>query len=235
MGGERDLRRLIEGMEPELRPGEYVFVAGDVPDAVATVREPEGMSAVVARADADAAGLEYDFVAAWITLTVHSALDAVGLTAEVSARLADAGIGCNVVAGARHDHLFVPADRVQAALRALTGPAFDFAAYKQAFEARDVERWIAFYADDAVWFEHRPGNPPSAPNVMRGRAAIHAFLEDVARSDIELTVHDEVPGRRRAAFAVTVAFPDGRRHLEHVILELRGGRIARHVDVEAWD
>jgi ketosteroid isomerase-like protein len=235
MSGERDLAKLLANMRPELRPGEYVFVAREVPGAVATVREPEGMSSVVARPDADAAGLEYEFVAAWITLPVHSALDAVGLTAEVSARLGEAGISCNVVAGARHDHLFVPVDRAPDALQALAAPAFDFAAYKEAFEARDVERWIAFYADDAVWLEHRPGNPPSAPNVMRGRRAIHAFLEDVARSDIELTVHDEVPGRHRAAFAVTVAFPDGRRHLEHVILELRGGRIARHVDVEAWD
>jgi ketosteroid isomerase-like protein len=235
MGGERDLTKLLAGMRPELQPGDYVFVGGDHPAAVATVREPEGMSAVVPRADADAAALTYDFIAAWITLTVHSALDAVGLTAEVSARLTEGGISCNVVAGVRHDHLFVPADRAHEALRALTAPAFDFAAYKAAFEGRDVERWIAFYADDAQWLEYRPGDPPRAPNVMRGRAEIQAFLEDVARSDLELTVHDEVLGRRRAAFAVTVAFPDGRRHLEHVIVDHRDGRIVRHVDVEAWD
>jgi uncharacterized protein len=235
MGGERDLRRLIEDMAPDLHPGEYVFLAGEAPGAVATVREPEGPSAVVARAEADAAGLEYEFVAAWITLTVHSALDAVGLTAEVAARLADAGISCNVVAGARHDHLFVPADRAAEALEALTAPAFDFAAYKAAFEARDVERWIAFYAEDAVWLEYRPGNPPRAPNVMRGRAEILAFLEDVAASPITLAVHDEVAGRRRSAFAVTVTFEDGRRHLEHAIVEHPDGVIVRHVDVEAWD
>jgi uncharacterized protein len=235
MGGERDLGRLIEGMEPVLRPGEYVFVAGDAAGAVATVREPEGTSSVVARADADAAGLTYDFVAAWITLAVHSALDAVGLTAEVSGRLADAGISCNVVAGACHDHLLVPADRAQDAMRALAAPAFDFAAYKAAFEARDVERWIAFYAEDAEWLEYRPPSPPRAPNVMRGRAAIRAFLADVATSPITLTIHDEVVGRRRSAFAVTVAFEDGRRHLEHVIIDHPGGIIVRHVDVEAWD
>lgn len=235
MSGEHDLRRLIEGMEPELRPGEYVFVAGEAADAVATVREPEGMSSVVARADAEAAGLEYGFVAAWITLTVHSALDAVGLTAEVSARLADAGVSCNVVAGVRHDHLFVPADRAQDALTALATPGFDFAAYKAAFEARDVERWIAFYADDAEWIEYRPPSPPKAPNVMRGRETIRAFLEDVAASPITLAVHDEVPGRRRSAFAVTVTFADGRRHLEHAIVDHPDGLIVRHVEVEAWD
>ena len=235
MGGERDLAKLLAGMRPELQPGEYVFVSGEHPAAVATVREPEGMSAVVARTDADAAGLTYDFVAAWITLTVHSALDAVGLTAEVSARLTEAGISCNVVAGTRHDHLFVPAARAQEALRALTAPAFDFAGYKAAFETRDVERWIAFYADDALWLEYRPGNPPRAPNAMRGRDEILAFLEDVARSDLELTIHDEVPGRRRSAFAVTVAFRDGRHHLEHAIVDHPDGLIVRHVEVEAWD
>jgi ketosteroid isomerase-like protein len=235
MSGERDLPKLLAGMRPQLQPGEYVFVTGEVAGAVATIREAEGPSAVVARADADAAGLDYDFVAAWIALTVHSALDAVGLTAELSARLADAGISCNVVAGARHDHLFVPAHRAEDALAALAAPAFDFEAYRAAFETRDVEAWLAFYADEAIWLEYRPGNPPRAPNVMRGRDAIRGFLEDVARSDIELTIHDEALGRHRVAFAVTVAFPDGRRHLEHVILELRDGRITRHVDVEAWD
>jgi uncharacterized protein len=120
MAAERDLAKLLAGMRPELQPGEWVFVAGEHPDAVATIREPEGPSAVVARAAADAAGLPYDFVAAWITLTVHSALDAVGLTAEVATRLARAGIACNVIAGARHDHLFVPADRAQDALAGLS-------------------------------------------------------------------------------------------------------------------
>ena len=45
---------------------------------------------------------------AWITLTVHSDLQAVGLTASFARALADEGIACNVVAGARRDHIFVP-------------------------------------------------------------------------------------------------------------------------------
>jgi hypothetical protein len=58
------------------------------------------------------------------TLTIHSSLEAVGLTAVFAGALARAGIGCNVVAGYTHDHLFVPADRADdavAALRALAG------------------------------------------------------------------------------------------------------------------
>lgn len=88
-------------------------------EAAATVSEPEGRCAVVARSDADQAGLAYDFVAAWIVLRVESALHAVGLTAAVSAALAGAGIACNVLAGLRHDHLLVPVSQADAALAVL--------------------------------------------------------------------------------------------------------------------
>jgi hypothetical protein len=54
-----------------------------------------------------------------ITLTVHSALEGVGLTAAVSGALAEQGIACNVVAGFHHDHLFVPWERREEALGVL--------------------------------------------------------------------------------------------------------------------
>ena len=122
MNGEPHVAALLASMDPAPRPGEFVFVAGDDVDGLepqATVREDEGLSAVVTRERADALGLEYDYVAAWITLRVHSALEAVGLTAAVSRALADAGLSCNVIAGLRHDHLLVPADRRDDALRVL--------------------------------------------------------------------------------------------------------------------
>ncbi len=64
-------------------------------------------------------GVAYEFVAAWITLEIHSALEAVGLTAAVSRVLTEAGISANVVAGYTHDHVFVPLDRADDAMRAL--------------------------------------------------------------------------------------------------------------------
>nr|WP_269151213.1 ACT domain-containing protein [Spelaeicoccus albus] len=63
--------------------------------------------------------MPYSFVAGWITLQVHSALDAVGLTAAVSTALATAEISCNVIAGNYHDHLLVPIDRLDDALGVL--------------------------------------------------------------------------------------------------------------------
>ena len=44
---------------------------------------------------------------------------AVGLTAAVAAARGDAGISCNVVAAAYHDHLFVPVESAAAAVAAL--------------------------------------------------------------------------------------------------------------------
>jgi hypothetical protein len=50
---------------------------------------------------------------------VHSSLSAVGLTAALSTALAEAGISANIVAALRHDHLFVPWNRREDALRCL--------------------------------------------------------------------------------------------------------------------
>jgi hypothetical protein len=82
MTGETDLNVLLESMSPTVRPGEFVFVSlsDDPPAGVtvhASVREVEGLTVVLDRADADRLGLSYDFVAGWITLEVHSALEAV--------------------------------------------------------------------------------------------------------------------------------------------------------------
>jgi hypothetical protein len=124
MGGERDLGRLLRDMRPELNPGRFVFatVTGAMPRGllpVVTVAEAEGLTLVLAQEQADAAGLEYHYVAGWITLRVRSALDAVGLTAAVASELARAGLSCNVVAAYHHDHLFVPYHRVTEALAVL--------------------------------------------------------------------------------------------------------------------
>ena len=113
MTAEKDLHTLLATMHPELREGEFVYVlwphgrplAGAI---AAAVREAEGLTVVLPRAEADSLGLSYDFVGAWITLQVHSSLEAIGLTAAVSAALTEAKISCNVLAGFHHDHLLVP-------------------------------------------------------------------------------------------------------------------------------
>ncbi len=131
VGGVSDLSVLLASMAPELRPGSYVFgtvvgpeVATEL-EVLASISEPEGLSVVVTREEAARCGWAPDFVVAWITLRVHSALHAVGLTAAVSNALAQAGMSCNVIAGHHHDHLLVPRERAEEALGLLRDLARD--------------------------------------------------------------------------------------------------------------
>ena len=112
-------------LNPILQPGIYVYCSlpsgADLRGAplVATIRETEGLSVILPEQEAITRGWQVLFRTAWIQLGLVSALDAVGLTAKVSATLAAAGIGCNMVAGAYHDHVFVPVGRASEALELL--------------------------------------------------------------------------------------------------------------------
>lgn len=123
MSGETQLTVLLRTLSPERQPGEYVYAT--VPawsvglDPVLVFREQEGWTLVLPRERAEAAGIEFTFPCAWLTLRVHSSLQAVGLTAAVADALADAGIACNAVAAYYHDHLFVPLDRADEAIEIL--------------------------------------------------------------------------------------------------------------------
>lgn len=134
MAGERDLDLLLAGLDPVLHPEVLVWCsvpAGEpVPeglDAVtfARIAEDEGTTLVLPVAVADAHGLAHEVPSRRIELRVHSALEAVGLTAAVSTALAADGISANVVAAVHHDHVLLPAADAEAAhatLCELTGP-----------------------------------------------------------------------------------------------------------------
>lgn len=126
MGGITDLETLLREMRPDLRPGDYVYCNVPAEDAgwlslkpLGFFREDEGLTLIMDKADADRVGLAYGPVMRCITLTVHSALEAVGLTAAVAVALTRHGISANVVAAYHHDHIFVPADDAERALAAL--------------------------------------------------------------------------------------------------------------------
>ena len=114
MSDRQKLERLLAGLRPELAAEPYVYALGPAPVGTrvfAMVAEDEGLTLVLTRDEAAAAGLRPEWAAARITLQVDSQLTDVGLTATVSSRLAARGIPCNIVAGLAHDHLFVPEDR----------------------------------------------------------------------------------------------------------------------------
>ena len=113
ISGETNLDVLLGNMNPFLNEGDYVFCAVqksalmNQDDIILYFKEKEANTIIVKKEFADKNMLTCSSVMAWITLSVHSSLDAVGLTAAFSAALAEEEISCNVVAGFYHDHIFV--------------------------------------------------------------------------------------------------------------------------------
>ncbi|MBB6238592.1 hypothetical protein HDC90_003231 [Pedobacter sp. AK013] len=125
MAGEKSLAKLLKTMKPVHNPGEFVFCRVEHPNtidinlAIGLFKEQEATTVVLKKEIADHLGLEYTFIASWITLTVHSSLEAVGLTAAFSTALSKKSISCNVIAGYYHDHIFVNVKDNEAAMSIL--------------------------------------------------------------------------------------------------------------------
>lgn len=126
MSGIIESDQLLSSMNPKLMDEEFVFctVPGDISEylelnPLATFRESEGLTLVLTKKAASNAGFSFESTFKKITLTVHSSLDAVGLTAVVASKLASHGISANVIAAYYHDHIFVPTEKADYALSAL--------------------------------------------------------------------------------------------------------------------
>ncbi len=125
MIGESNLDILLKTMKPKLNIGEFVFccikdlTSVNLKDTVLIFKEDEALTIIVKKEIADTLKLEYSFISSWITLTVHSSLEAVGLTAAFSKALSDNGISCNVVAAFYHDHIFVDKKDTEKAMAVL--------------------------------------------------------------------------------------------------------------------
>lgn len=126
MQPETNLEKLLATMQPELHPGVYVFATvsptafKDVQNAAwGWFRESEGITLILEKSTALAAGLETAFPARLITLTVHSSLAAVGFLAAITKKLAAAGISVNAISAYYHDHLFVPVEQAEQAMKIL--------------------------------------------------------------------------------------------------------------------
>ena len=122
-----DLSTLLASMTPVLRDGVFVFcelpqLDGSLISAlspVVVVQEDEAVTVVVPKDIATAHGLTFGAAMRMISLTVHSDLEAVGLTAAFATALVERGVSANVVAGSRHDHIFVPERQAEDAMAAL--------------------------------------------------------------------------------------------------------------------
>jgi hypothetical protein len=128
MAGETNLNTLLRNMTPLLNEGDYVYCTVtdidtiDIKNVLGIFKEEEAVTVILKKEIADQLRLKYEYIAAWITLTIHSSLEATGLTAAFAAALAKEGISCNVVAAYYHDHIFVAkkdAERAMVALKDL--------------------------------------------------------------------------------------------------------------------
>ena len=118
-GGIHSLDTLMASLEVSLLPGIWRFETGELDadnaQAVMTFREREGNTFILPAA----ASTPTDNRWAWIEVSVHSDLNAVGFLAALAAALAENSIPCNAVAAFYHDHIFVPERRATEAIAAL--------------------------------------------------------------------------------------------------------------------
>lgn len=127
MTGIKELQTLLANLDPVLDERSFVFCT--FPDfnsndicclnPIGMFQEKEGVTLIITKQQAIDSHIDYESVYKLISLNVHSSLDAVGLTAAFSAKLAEKNISANVVAAYYHDHIFVPEEKAEQALMAI--------------------------------------------------------------------------------------------------------------------
>lgn len=127
MTGIKELQTLLANVDPVLDERSFVFCT--FPDfnsndicrlnPIGMFQEKEGVTLIITKQQAIDSHIDYESVYKLISLNVHSSLDAVGLTAAFSVKLAEKNISANVVAAYYHDHIFVPEEKAEQALMAI--------------------------------------------------------------------------------------------------------------------
>lgn len=113
--------------------------------------------------------------------------------------------------------------------------SFTVAGLKRAIEGRKAAALADLYAEGAIVQVIDRDNPPSQPRSLRGRGAIAAYFEDVCGRDMTHKVESSVATGNRLAFTQSCAYPDGTKVYCSAMIDLKGGKIARQVIVQAWD
>jgi len=109
------------------------------------------------------------------------------------------------------------------------------AGLKRAIEGRKASALAGLYADDAILQVIDRDNPPSNPRHLKGKNDIALYFEDVCGRDMTHKVEAGVAMGNRLAFTQSCAYPDGTKVFCSTMIDLKGGKIARQVVVQAWD
>jgi|WetSurMetagenome_2_1015567.scaffolds.fasta_scaffold1136405_2 hypothetical protein len=112
---------------------------------------------------------------------------------------------------------------------------FSFSSLKDALEHSRADVLAGLYADGAEMLVVDRNRPPSTPMRLHGRPAIEAFWRDICAREMTHSVDGEVIGTDRVAFVEQCVYPDGCRVMSAMTLDVRDGRIVRHLTVQAWD
>ena len=112
---------------------------------------------------------------------------------------------------------------------------FDIYDVRELVASGDADAFGALLADDVTWTVVDQRTPPAAPAVRHGRDDVVAMLRGAVDRGIVTHVTDGFTAGDRGALQLTCTYPTGEQVVEHALVEIRDGRIARWSGVQAWD
>jgi ketosteroid isomerase-like protein len=116
-----------------------------------------------------------------------------------------------------------------------THTILDLEAIKNAVQNGGAAGLTEYVTDDIELTQIDQRTPPAAPARHTGRDALIALAEDLERRGIRVHVDDGFIADDRGALRIVCTYPDGNQVVEHTLLTLRDGKIARWSGVQAWD
>ena len=116
-----------------------------------------------------------------------------------------------------------------------TYTGLDLAAIKRAVHHGGAAGLTEYLTEDIEFIQIDQRTPPAHPAVHTGREALIALAEDLERRGIRIQVDDGFISGDRGALRMVCTYPDGNQVVEHALLTLRDGKVARWSGVQAWD
>jgi hypothetical protein len=107
---------------------------------------------------------------------------------------------------------------------------------RRAYEQRDIDLMLSFYADDARLQIISRLHPPSTPYELHGKEQITSYQRRIFERDMKQRLDREEVGEDHIAFRMVRGCPGEGRLLSDVVLKLGGeGKIAWHLEDQTWE